>query len=258
MSKIIKLGFFMLYIIFNLNILPLYEKEYLTTRIYLYLWFFCYFFNITIILKESTKKALKLILIVLLSSVALIPIYLKNKDIDYVDYIDLIFIFGFFFIYFSIFASPISKSKNEFEESEYVYGLYDFIFKMILSKILFILFTRSKIKINNIKKIPFNLILSESLEIFFLILSWFYIAKMLTDNKKIMSIIFKSVGGIWLVFSSRLIYILLSNPKINNIIYEMINLKIPQPHNIILYNMCKYPLEIKFRVLTGLILYLIY
>jgi len=258
MSKIIKLGFFMFYIIFNLSILPLYEKEYLTTRIYLYLWIFFYFFTITVILKETTKKKLKLMLIILLSCVSFIPIYLKNKEINYLDYIDIIFIFGFFSVYFCILAPPISKSKNEFEESEYVYGLYDFIFKVLLSKILFIIFNRSKIKINNIKSIPYNLIASESIEIFFLLLSWFYIAKMLKNNKKIKSTILKSLGGICIIFSSRLIYLLLSNPKVNNIIYEMINLNIPQPHNIILYNMFKFPLENKFRVLTGLILYLIY
>ena len=258
MSKIIKLGFFMFYIIFTLNILPLYENEYLTTRIYLYLWMFFYFLSITIILKETTKKKLKLILIVLLSCVSFIPIYLKNKEINYLDYIDLIFIFGFFSIYFCIFAPPISKSKNEFEESEYVYGLYDFIFKVLLSKILFILFTRSKLKIKNLKSIPYNLIASETIEIFSLILSWYYIAKILTNNKKIMSSILNSISGICVIFSSRLLYLLLTNPKVNNTIYEMINLKIPQPHNIILYNMFKYPLENKFRVLTGIILYLIY
>ena len=168
MSKIIKLGFFIFYIIFNLNILPLYEKEYITTRIYLYLWMFFYFFTITIHLKETTKKKLKLMLIILLSCVSFIPIYLKNKEINYLDYIDLIFIFGFFSVYFCILAPPIEKSKNEFEESEYVYGLYDFIFKVLLSKILFILFNRSKIKINNIKSIPYKLILKKKLTKFHL------------------------------------------------------------------------------------------
>ncbi len=248
----------MFYVIFNLSIVPIYEAQYFSTRIYLYLWIFYYFFTISLILKNTSKKKLKLILIVILSSISLIPIYLKQKDFNYLDYIDLIFISGFFFCYFAIFSPSISKAKNEFEESEYVFGLYDFLFKVLLSKILFIIFNRSKIKINNIKSIPYNLIASESIEIFFLLLSWFYIAKMLINNKKIMSIILKSLGGIWIIFSSRLIYLLLSNPKVNNIIYEMINLNIPQPHNIILYNMFKYPLENKFRVLTGLILYLIY
>ena len=258
MSKIIKLGFFMFYVIFNLNILPLYENEYLTTRIYLYLWMFFYFFTITIHLKETTKKKLKLILIVFLSCVSFIPFYLKNEEINYLDYIDLIFIFGFFSIYFCILAPPISKSKNEFEESEYIYGLYDFIFKVLLSKILFILFTRSKIKINNLKSIPYKLIISETIQIFSLTLSWYYTSKTLTFNKKIISSLLNNISGICVIFSSRLLYLLLNNPKVNNTIYEMINLKIPQPHNIILYNMFKYPLENKFRVLTGIILYLIY
>ena len=64
MSFIVKLGFFMFYVIFNLSIVPIYEAEYFSTRIYLYLWIFYYFFTISLILKNTSKKKLKLILIV--------------------------------------------------------------------------------------------------------------------------------------------------------------------------------------------------
>ncbi len=256
MSFIVKLGFFMFYVIFNLSIVPIYEAQYFSTRIYLYLWIFYYFFTISLILKNTSKKKLKLILIVILSSISLIPIYLKQKDFNYLDYIDLIFISGFFFCYFAIFSPSISKAKNEFEESEYVFGLYDFLFKVLLSKILFILFNRSKIKVSDFKSIQYDVIIGESIEHFFLILSWFYIAQIFVDNKKTMSIIFKSLTGITIIFLSRFIFILLNSNTFNNHIYDLVNLKIPQPHNIILYNICKYPLENKFRVLIGIILYL--
>ena len=250
----------MFYVIFNLSIVPIYEADYFSTRIYLYLWIFYYFFTISLILKNTSKKKLKLILIVILSSISLIPIYLKQKDFNYLDYIDLIFISGFFFCYFAIFSPSISKAKNEprfpKEVMEKVFGLYDFLFKVLLSKILFILFNRSKIKVSDFKSIQYDVIIGESIEHFFLILSWLYIAHIFVDDKKIMSIIFKSLTGITLIFLSRFIFILLNSNTFNNHIYDLVNLKIPQPHNIILYNMCKYPLENKFRVLIGIILYL--
>jgi len=260
MSKIIKLGFLILYVTLNFILPTNTEQTYFPNKLFLYLFIFLSLFLMALKLKNTHNKRIKISFIIILSLIPLIPIFQRKKEININEFTD-IYIIGGFFIFYYLFLNPsIEKSQNEFESSEYIFNIFDFLFKGCLINLMYSLFKLNSHFKMNIKKFPYikiNMIIGEVLEHYFILFSWFYLTEIFASKKKkefFKIFIFNIFKTFILCFICKIIYLAVSNIELNNKFSDLINNNIPIPHNIILENMFDISNKKKFNILAGITL----
>ena len=258
MSKILKLGFLILYISLNFIIPNNIVQKYFPDKIYFYFFMFSSLFLMVLKLKNIHNKRIKISFIIILSLITLIPIFKRKKEFNINEYTDIYRIGGFFIFYYLFFNPSIVKSQNEFELSDYIYNLFDFVFKSCLIHLMYKLFMLNSHFKMNIKKFPYfklNMLVGEVFEHYCILFSWYYLTEYLaTKNKLLKNIIFNAFKTFILCFICKIIYLAVINIELSNKISDLINNNIPIPHNIILQNMFEISNEKKFNIFAGIIL----
>lgn len=268
MSLLIRAGFMLLYIAMQLTVAKE-VNEYISLSVYQYAAMFIVMFRSAIKLKYSSHRRVKLVAVALISAMQLWTLYMRYHKVDELyKYSDVVVMYALIVMYFGMHSPSCKEDAEEFETSEIVSNVFNFIYKYVMIHMMYLLFSMQsdyQFNVRKIKKIDYVGLATEVFKQSTLVFGYESICGFMkndSDVHKHKKIVHRVIDGVKervfyfvIVLICKLVYLILINGDACSFITSKIDEMFGQPHNIIITNMFGNSKETKFKLCACFILF---